>query len=417
MHSNPKKSFNTRVVACRGAVQLASAIAAMRTVSEATTGAVRWKNHLVIHNLSAPEGQAEEFAQCIQGLAERAEEWESIHYISLPEIRELQQRVRAPQGLNFAVEVLGIAGCDELYTGQDDQFLTTLLRTNLSDARHVCFGDGIGLNFTNAYFCPKENPCVANRRPFLKRLCRRLKSNFKGMLTKATTQAAQAPPREFDIHCLLLKNLFDQQLSDVLPIDGKVYIELFHQFGTDFPKKSPEVHTQLSALQTRSGKNAILLTSNFAETGRMSLEGEIDGYLQLLRRMPMGDDVTLIIKPHPRDSYEKIRKLEQEASRYYGQIVALMDPWNFYLPFESLYARYFANTARPTSVAAASSATISLEYLYGQRCHLGFGQEIVAKSFVPLWQPLRHLHEQDLTAIVHDIRSTRPHFSLKPRAA
>lgn len=408
----------TRIVACQGAVQLASAVAAMWTTSGRTGENGQFVNHLIIHDLSAPDGQAAEFAECIGELANKLEDWQSICFVEHSSILQIQGDL-LPNTMSLERllhERFEIQKCDELYVGQNNKSVPGWLRKSVGDARQICFGDGIAINFSNAYFRPKEYASENKKSTSARKWHRRLKNWLRGLPGKSRTVTTEAP---FDTHCLLLKNLFDQQLERVVTIDPALFLEIFDTFAQDLPHKAPQTHAALSELSQHQGQNVVLLTSNFSETGRMSLDGEIRGYRELLQRLPKGDDVALIIKPHPRDSYEKIETLQRFVGAEYQQTIALSDAWTFYLPFESLYSKYFApdsSSRRETHLATVSSACISLEYLYQQTCELGFGQRMVDSEFVPLWRDLRQVHERDLAKVVKQLRASS-NLQLQPHAA
>lgn len=405
----PEPGQLTRVVACQGAVQLASAIASMwktsgRSSAIASHGG-QVSNHLVIHDLSAPEGQGEEFADCLRELAETVESWKSIRFVPLSLVKELQTEIikgrSYPEKLLF--ELTGQTECDQLFVGQNNKAVPSWLLNATQSARHICFGDGIALNFTNSYYRPKEYRQTVEP-PSFRQFCRAAKQSLKRLIGKVQPEASQTV---FDTHCLLLKNLFDQKLDSVEDLSREVFYELFHRFAENFEERATGTHKSLTELTAGNRKIVILLTSNFAETGRMSVEGELRGYRELLSALPRGSNVALVIKPHPRDSYGKIQRIERDLANNYGRVVSLSDPWTFYLPFESLYAKYFTpaiEKGTEVKVATVSSACISLEYLYGQRCSQGFGSKIVAKEFSQLWSGLRQIHESDLERIVAKLR-------------
>ena len=115
----------------------------------------------------------------------------------------------------------------------------------------------------------------------------------------------------------------------------------------------------------------------------------------------------LVIKPHPRDGHEKITRLSMHATRHFAEVVTLDDRWTFHLPFESVFVRYFPTGSRiraATRVVCTSSAALSLEHLYGQECHLGFGPRAVRRCFAHNWKALRLRHEADLRAAIRQIR-------------
>ncbi|WP_146435649.1 polysialyltransferase family glycosyltransferase [Blastopirellula retiformator] len=394
-------------------MQLASAIAAMWSTSGRSERNRTCENHLLIHDLAAPAEQREEFAACIRTLAEQVEKWKSIQYVQPPTVPEFQAAMRRPSvpSMQALADIFDIHACDELYVGQVEKPFSVAMRCLLSGSRQISYGDGIALNFSNIYYNPREFHKGKLRR-YGKRAIAQLKVQWKRLRGRPFTPI-YAPPKP-DEYRLLLKNMFDQRLSDVGSLDPELFVELFNSFATHLPDQAPVADEQLRELEQHAGSNVALLTSNFAETGRTSLDGEVDGYLQLLDQLPQGDGVALIIKPHPRDSYEKIDRIKAAASARYERTICLNDPWTFYLPFESLYAKYLAASQRPTYVASVSSACISLELLYGQECLLGFGENFVEREFVPLWAPLRQVHEADLQRIV---RSIRKQNSIRPRQA
>lgn len=421
MKANTLSSELTRVVACQGAVQLAAAVAAMWTTSGRSSNIDSPTiNYLFIHDLSAPDDQIDEFAECIRQLANKLEVWQSIHVLKTPDVVRIQGLLRENRCSlqSLLSDQFGIHACDELFVGQNNKSVPTWLREATPDARHTCFGDGIALNFTNAYFRPKDYALSQNHAKWSDKWKHRLR-RFLARISGRPKPGNETDDR-FHGHCLLLKNLFDQQLAQVKLIDPGMFLEIFDIFAEDFPAKAPATHAALHALAGTPGKNVVLLTSNFSETGRMSLDGELRGYAQLLEKMPSGKGVTLIIKPHPRDSYAKIEQLRQLTEARYDSTLALSDPWTFYLPFESLYAKYLSPRVSPqrtTHVATVSSACISLEHLYGQHCELGFGANLVEQEFTPLWRTLRVVHENDLVRIVQKLRTASARSSRPQRRA
>lgn len=392
------------------------------------------RSHLFIYDLSAPEDQIEDFAACIQGLADSCEKWASIRIVSDDECGRAQAALKdgADACKVLLKEFTGEERVDQLYIGPNGRPVTKFLRAATTGAEKVNFGDGLALNFTMDYYRPDFYPQHVGRhvggeaggkkktlKSRLKRLERIVKHWVRGAAeeenARTPTAPAPLPPRPFDTHCLLLKNLFNEQLDEVLDIDPACFKELFARFAAGFESKVPVAAQRLRGLQEDRTSVSILLTSNFSETQRMTLEGEIEGYLRLLDQMQHGPDQALLIKPHPRDSHEKIKQLRSAVDGRYGQVILLDDPWSFYVPFESLFDKYFceAGVARSNVEAATvSSACLSLEYLYAQPCVLGFGADIVTKHFSENWQPLRHIHEEDLEAIVRDLRSSEQVRSL-----
>lgn len=407
-----------RVVAVQGAVQLVSALAAMRT-SARQKGLDRTENHLIVHDLSSPGDQAKDFAACLHALAEQSENWASMHYFPLPEMLRLQGALKEG-GWDGAIaamhQTLGFERCDELLLGQNMLFINNLLSRSYPPAEKACYGDGIALNFTAEYYTP------ANEEPLgLRSIGRRFEHWFRRRWKAALGKPVPPPPAAvpmkskkhavaFDKHYLLLPNQFDQHLERFEQLESSDFANLFDIFAESLIEKAGATCAALESALQGASQVIVLLTSNFSETKRMTLEGEVKCCMDMVRREQHDSRAVLVIKPHPRDSAEKIAVLEQEAAKSFRRVVTLTDPWTFYVPFESIFVRYFASNPRiapVTSVVCSSSACISLELLYGQRCELGFGSRNVRRYFAPKWQKLRQRHEGDLLRVMHHVRRMR----------
>lgn len=407
-----------RVVAVQGAVQLASAVAAMRT-SARQKGLERAENHLIVHDLSSPGDQASDFAACLYSLAEQCDDWASMHYLPLPEMLRLQAALKEG-GWDGAIsalrQTLGFDHCDELLLGQNMLFINNLLSRSYAQAEKACYGDGIALNFTAEYYTPASEEAVGLRsagRRFEQWLRRRWKKALGKPVPPPPTPVPMKSKKHavaFDKHYLLLANQFDQQLERFEQLEASDFANLFEIFAESLAEKASDTCAALESALHGAPQAIVLLTSNFSETKRMTLDGEVKCCLDMVRREQHDSRAVLVIKPHPRDSVEKIAVLQQEAAKSFHRVVTLTDPWTFYVPFESIFVRYFASNPRVapvTSVVCSSSACISLELLYGQRCELGFGSRNVRRYFAPKWQQLRQRHEDDLLRLMRHVRRMR----------
>jgi hypothetical protein len=149
------------------------------------------------------------------------------------------------------------------------------------------------------------------------------------------------------------------------------------------------------------------MTSNFSEAGKMTVESEIAAYQELV-----GDGCAsvLVLKPHPRDSREKIQSLRNVLAARFQKMIVLDDPQSFYLPFESVFDRFLFTGVREgdrPQVLCTSSACLAFELVYGISCRLGFGEQAVPKYFRQAWIPHRLRHERDLQEVVSEIRGRR----------
>jgi Alpha-2,8-polysialyltransferase (POLYST) len=397
-----------RIVAVQGSAQLTSALAAMRTCDRSQRPACV-ENHLVIHDLSAPSEQASSFASCLQDLSRQATSWASVRYITPADLERLDHS-HIKGGWQAAClaarDILPASSCDQLLLGQNMLFINKLLQQCFPTSERACYGDGVGLNFTSDYYNPGCEP--GGLRGIERWLRRKIKS-LRGNPHAQRRNRPHLPDNAVDFHkyYLLIANSFDQQLPHFEQMDAEDFRELFAIFSESLPRHAQATCDQLEAALAVANQVVFLLTSNFSETKRMTLEGELGCCIDQVRNQCTCDNALLIVKPHPRDSLTKIDAIKREALKHFRNVVALTDLWTFFVPFESIFARFIAGNPRiaaKTSVVCSSSACVSLEFLYQQRCELGFGTTNIRQHFAATWQKLRQEHEADLHRLLARIR-------------
>lgn len=408
----PPDSPSCRIVAVQGTAQLTSAIAAMRAADRVAGPCAA--NHLLIHNLSCPADQTEEFVDCIGRLARMAGTWDSIRSISAAEVRLLQGELAAggdSQAAAAVQKMIGIAAADSLFLGQNLLPLNHLLSCAYANASRACYGDGIGLNFSTDYYrAPRYDPGIRGLGRRLERAVRCSIKSWRGLdvgQLQGSSGKSVGDAVPFDRHYLLLANLFDQHLDTFVQLDAADFRQLFAAYLPEVERAASQGRDLLADALGKASSVVVLLTSNFSETGRMMLPGEVECCIDSVLQEGGGPGSLLVIKPHPRDSHEKIARLAAEARRFFAEVVTLDDRWMFHLPFESIFIRYFPAQSQiraATRVVCTSSAALSLEHLYGQECTLGFGPRAVRRCFVHNWRALRLRHEADLAKAVQRIR-------------
>jgi hypothetical protein len=419
-----------RIICCQGAAQLASAIASMWLLKDRYNrnhkDGRNFENHLIVHDLYSRDAlQTRDFFNSITKLASQVEIWQSCQYISPEEVAAIALSDQSTLVHEQLRNRIGIPECHEVYLSQNTLSLYDLLRVSYPEAKHICFGDGVGFNFTRNYlFRSREAPYpsrsikneTGDNGSFFERLGETIAPIFQTDLP--------FEKHNFDEFCLLLPNLFDQRIEKFRLLERQSFLKLFKRFGDNFKTDAPDTHLLLSRINSQSGKTVILLSSNFSEGCLMPRDVELKGYLDLLSQLPQGPNVDLIIKPHPRDTKEKLLLLKQACESKYRQAVALSDPWTFYLPIESLIAKYFLPTRssrlrRSVHVAAVGTSCITLDYLYGIECKLGFNNNSILEQCSPEWRELRSSHEQDLEQILRYVRRLRSSIRWKylPRFA
>ena len=401
-------SVHRRIVAVQGSAQLTSALAAMRS-SDRSQRRTALENHLIVHDLSAPDEQTESFANCLLDLCRHATTWASVRYVTHADLDQFDQAFIFG-GWSAACQMfrktLNVLSCDQLLLGQNVLFINKLLQQSYPTAERACYGDGVGLNFTSDYYNPRSEPRWLRG---FERWCRGKLKTSRGSTLSHTRNRPYLKENVVDFHkyYLLIANGFDQHLTHFEQLEAEDFRNLFVVFSESLPRYAKATCKQLELALDSADQVVFLLTSNFSETKRMTFESELECCVDQARNQCASDNALLIVKPHPRDSQAKIAAIKKEALKHFRNVVTLSDPWTFFIPFESIFARFIANNPRiasMTSVVCSSSACVSLELLYGQKCELGFGDANITNHFAVAWQNLRRRHEADLLRLLSRIR-------------
>jgi hypothetical protein len=259
----PPDSPSCRIVAVQGTAQLTSAIAAMRAADRVAGPCAA--NHLLIHNLSCPADQTEEFVDCIGRLARMAGTWDSIRSISAAEVRLLQGELAAggdSQAAAAVQKMTGIAAADSLFLGQNLLPLNHLLSRAYANASRACYGDGIGLNFSTDYYrAPRYDQGIRGLGRRLERAVRCSIKSWRGLDVgplqwSSGKSIGDAVP--FDRHYLLLANLFDQHLDTFVQLDAA---DFRHVFAAYLPEVERAASQGRDPLADALGKASSVTTS------------------------------------------------------------------------------------------------------------------------------------------------------------
>lgn len=400
-----------RVVTCQGGIQLVAALAALQTrEAEQQRPDVEYEDYLVIYDLYAPDSQLPQFKNAVQRMARALRDWKSIVYFSKEQMIEFNQQLTfatMPQVYQQIRDSVGVAEAGEIYLCRNWQFGNSLMLNVYRDAWKVCYGDSIGIYFSEAYF----SPAVANNgRPPLKAAVRQQLSRIKHSLRNRLT-GDQTPLRDvvldeiqFDIGYFLLPEI----LHETPPMETRLVNKA--TTGEIFRKLARALDPEQIIAQYGYLANVpavILMTSNFSEASRMSEENELVAYREFLEKLQLPRESTLIIKPHPRDGEEKVRELGRKLSDMFANVVLLMDQNLFFTPFEVFLIQTFLGesdeTPRNLKIITFSTACLSLPILFDIRPIIGFGNEIVKTSFFENYISGRLQHEDDLNSAMRTL--------------
>lgn len=390
-----------RLVFCTGSIQLITAVAVLRQIrAEAPSPPARpEEDWLVISHLTASGAEEARFARYITQLARACWTWgkiifldnarmgylDTLRYTKKPEV----YRQRVQEFLTLPEDAVGTLVLNLNWLPATEMALMAYPR-----ARRVCCGDGLGFYYPEYYFMPPRffeghaRPAGEDWRSF-----------HEGYFITDRLARCPKPPMPYKLRGTgeLLAVLEELAAAQDLPIVDRLAWELG---GNPF---------------------VLFLPSNFSESKRMTREAEIDGYIAHLRANPPPPGAPILLKPHPRDSREKIGALAEALRLAFGTVHVLDNPTLFFLPLELLLLRLGLDSnsteaqRRCPAAYTYSSACASLVLLWGIQVHLGFGEEAVRHRFHPDFQDTRIAQEEDMRDLMEVLRQTTPFsFSDQP---
>lgn len=350
-------------------------------------------NILVVHGLSAPNGQESAFLAEITRIASSIVSWANIVYIDAAKIVSLDKKMieGGLVSLQDAVcELTGIDDADELYLSREWQTGNRILMSSFEEADKICFGDAIGLYFREDYFVSGPSK----------------KKGITGMISSVRRRAALAKnyPQRRPLLSYYSNEDFDYGyfvypgISGVLPdfpyslIDDMVLQEIFGKFAASFNS------SLLNEVNWNSAPVTFFLTSNFSEAERMTYDNELKAYKLAVETYSKPGSL-LVIKPHPRDDSRKLVNIRKHFAAAGYKVIVMDDLEYFYTPFEffliqlrSQYPEVLLNS----TIICTSSSCLGIFSVLGIKPVVAFGEENVKRFFEPAQVNNRISHEKDL---------------------
>jgi hypothetical protein len=389
-----------RIITCQGTIQVLTALSVLYQHQKLNTKTVCFKNYLLIYGLFSQEDQIKIFCKTIERLAKNLGQFENICFITSKKEQEIcyhSQTGHAFKSIKEIRKLLGINKADEIYLCRNQQFINILLLNAYKSAQKICYGDGIGIFYSEAYYYKTFEG--HDEIPHFNYI-NYLKPKFKIWIFQKRLQQIN-----FDV------GYFTIPVVDALPnmqfqkADINVLKQLFIKSCQILPEKFFPLFSSLS-----KKKILLILTSNFSEGLRITEDNEIANYIRLITHDIEVID-SIVLKPHPRDNRSKISKLAENLRKLNKEIVILADDELFYTPIEIILYKIielaevtFINNVK---VLCFTSAGISFPILFNIFPKLGFGKELVKNSFSKNFIKPRLQHEADLMFILTRIQNER----------
>lgn len=256
---------------------------------------------------------------------------------------------------------------DELFFSHDisSDFWNQTLMHAFPDAKRICYGDALGLVYTQNYFTQLMYRIKNKNKIIVHNIFARIKRKFLYPAKKN-----QLIPQEaiLAIPCDPGKDFLSQcALSIINQKDLKHCVE-------ELSETIPEFKTHMQDLITNSSKPCYLLMfSNFTESKLTTLENEIALYKEILATHAQKDSI-IIIKPHPAHNPDLFTQIIEALSKDY--FIQIIDKDFYHLPIELA-----KSLVQGCEVLSVSYSSISLPYIYDKKVTHALTQELINKYF------------------------------------
>ena len=389
-----------RILTCQGSAQLVTVLAALRQRQQELGQAPEsCRDILVFYDLFAPADQLVEFRETLLRMAGAHASWQAIVWLDPAEIKQFGKLLRR-WGLRSVRRKLcqrfGVRTVQEVFVARNWQLGNQLVMNCYPEATQICYGDTIGVYFTEGYF----GPAGAATHP------QRSASRWTLATAFRTVRSAMFGPGRlevlpFDHGYLAAADLFGEVAPFPVSInDRAITKEILRAIARTIRPQVPE------ALRAGDGEMVLILTANFSEAQSMNRADELAAYLEFLKPR-VAREAKIVLKPHPRDNREKIAALADELRGHFRDVWVFDDVRFFYLPFELLLLTALADAefhlARFVRLICFSSSCLGPALLFGLRAEIGFGPELVNRAFAPTLRKSRLRHEADLAAALERV--------------
>lgn len=284
---------------------------------------------------------------------------------------KLSQNIKVAKKANYLRQKFSTTCFDAIYYAHDisADFIAQSAMQAFPDAERVCFGDGLGIFYSNDYFTDMAYPVPSAGEIFkgphrvLRNLLCRLKRKWTLPSKDRRLDAQYALPiLPCDPGGDFLKN------KTLLGVDNNNVLHVRNALSA-----SVERHLSKAKLAATTNEKAdfVILVGSYTESGLTTEERELALYNEVAN-LYIAAGSRIALKPHPVSSERKVARIRRELSSNYD--VHIMGYGE--LPIESMPA-----LLADSKVISFSYSSISLLYLYNCKVLHVLNQSLINKYF------------------------------------
>ncbi|HAT6809158.1 alpha-2,8-polysialyltransferase family protein [Legionella pneumophila] len=257
---------------------------------------------------------------------------------------------------------------DELFFSHDisSDFWNQALMHAFPHAKRICYGDALGLVYTQTYFSRFMYQIINKNGIIPHNILARLKRKLIYPAKKYQLQAQQAI---LAIPCDPGRDFLTQCDFSIIPKDG------LKKCVADLADCIPDFKTHMQDLIKNSPNPCyLLMLSNFTESKLTTIDNEIALYKDILSKYATVGS-TVILKPHPAHNPDLFSLIINTLKENYN--IEVIDQKYYHLPIELA-----ESLVQGCEVLSVSYSSISLPYLYDKQVNHVLTQELVNKYFL-----------------------------------
>ena len=388
--STNQQTQPVRLITVCGSIQLISAIAAIRTWENQNKHDNRsFKNIFLFYSLN--QDSPKTTRMFLDTLEKMARQLTSVAGVWYWEDMEDYPVPLTPKGEPLPSTL------DQLWINSTFHPEIKKLCQHYNQAKIMAYGDGPGIYFTEKcrYIFPDSS-----KKHGLISLAKTLTKKVLALLFLPQRHLPQIQEGFF-----LFPNIFEEPPADMLftTIKTETFYNVFEELKSIFDfsflneviesstEKTTSHELPATSYQPRVTSHepiTILLTANLSEAGRMEEQGELTAYENIIKEKGFTEGI-ILIKPHPRDRQEKIKRLKSQLERTFHRVAVLDHPQAKYIPFElfimHLRDKYFGSIdfRKSLRIITTSTACLTLAKIYGLECQVGLREKDIKQFFKP----------------------------------
>lgn len=256
---------------------------------------------------------------------------------------------------------------DDVFFSHDisSDFWNQALMHAFPKAKRVCYGDALGLVYTQNYFTQLMYRIKNQNKIIIHNIFARIKRKFL-----YPTKGNQLKPHEaiLAIPCDPGKDFLPQCALSIIP--QHELKDCVQQLAETIPQFKTHMRDIIS---NHSKPCYLLMLSNFTESKLTTLENEISLYKEILAKHAQKDSI-IIIKPHPAHNPVFFNQIIDALSQEY--LIQIIDKEFYHLPIELA-----ESLVQGCEVLSVSYSSISLPYIYDKKVTHVLTQELINTYF------------------------------------